>query len=310
MAETVIRTEDLSRSFDGTLAVDRLSLSVTRGEVFGLLGPNGGGKTTTVRMLCCLLAPSLGTAEVLGINVTRPQGNEEIRQRVGFLPEAPGLYDRLSAFRNLDFHARLYGVPPERRAERIESLLRRLDVWERRDDAIATFSRGMRRKIALARSVVHEPEIVFLDEPTANLDPEAAITVREMILELRREGRTVFLNTHNLDEAGRICDRVAVLKTRLRAIGAPRELGRQRFGRWTRIELAAPSPDVERALGSTNLARGLRANGNHLSVQVDDPTKDNPLLAELIVRAGGQVVEIGEEHHGLEELYLSLVEER
>ncbi|MCI4317678.1 MAG: ABC transporter ATP-binding protein [Thermoplasmata archaeon] len=308
MAEAVIRTEGLSRRFDAAVAVDGLTLRVDRGEVFGLLGPNGGGKTTTVRMLCCLLAPTFGRAEVLGIDVARPEGNEEIRQRVGFLPESPGLYERLSAYRNLDFHARLYGVPPERRAERIESLLKRLDVWDRRDDAIATFSRGMRQKIALARSVVHEPEIVFLDEPTANLDPEAAITVREMILELRREGRTVFLNTHNLDEAGRICDRVAVLKTRLRAIGAPGELGRQRFGRWTRIELSAPSPQVERVLAASAHPLGFRSDGTHLSVQVDDPTSDNPRLAAEVLRAGGQLVSIGEEHHGLEELYLSLLE--
>jgi ABC-2 type transport system ATP-binding protein len=310
VTEAVVRTSELTRRFDAVTAVEDLTLRVDRGEVFCLLGPNGGGKTTTVRMLCCLLAPTRGTAEVLGIDVSRPQGNEEVRQRIGFLPEATGLYERLSAYRNLDYHARLYGVSPERRRDRIETLLRKLGVWDRRDEAVATFSRGMRQKIAIARSVVHDPELLFLDEPTANLDPEAAITVREMILDLRREGRTVFLNTHNLTEAERICDRIAILRTRLRAIGAPRDLARERFGRWTQVVLATPSVEVEKAVEGSGLAREVRVEGTRLAVRLNDPTADTPRLADLIVRAGGRVVRIGEEERGLEPLYLSLVEDQ
>lgn len=307
MSETVIRTDRLTRRFGSTTAVSDVTLEVSAGEVFALLGPNGGGKTTTVRMLCCLLAPSSGTAEVLGESVSTPQGSERIRSQVGYLPELPGLYDRLSAYRNLDFHAQLYGLAESRRAERIEQLLRMLDVWERRNDPVATFSRGMRQKIALARAVVHDPKLLVLDEPTANLDPEAALTVREMILDLRREGRTVFLNTHNLDEAQRISDRVAILRTSLRAVGRPKELATRQFGTWTRIELESASGAAREALQATGVALEVRGEGRQLEVRVADPVKDNPVLTAAVVRAGGRIIRVGEEERGLEELYFSLV---
>lgn len=307
MAPPVVRARGLGRTFDATVAVEGLDLEVGKGEVFGLLGPNGGGKTTTVRMLGTLIAPTSGEAEVLGIPLGGEEAGERIRGRIGFLPEYHGLYDRLSAERNLDFHAQLYGMAPADRKARIEQLLKALGVWDRKDDAVATFSRGMRQKIAIARAVVHDPELVFLDEPTANLDPEATATVRTLILDLRKEGRTVFVNTHNLDEAQRVCDRVGVLKRRLLALGTPSDLARQRRGMSTRIELKATSPAVVQALRSSVPPDRVRVEGSSVLVAVDRPEEENPRLAQVVVRAGGEIVSLREEEHGLEQLYLQLV---
>jgi ABC-2 type transport system ATP-binding protein len=307
MGSPVVLARGLGRRFGSTVAVERLDLEVGKGEVFGLLGPNGGGKTTTVRMLGTLIAPSEGTGEVLGIPLGEPGRGEEIRERIGFLPEYHGLYDRLSAWRNLDFHAQLYGMSPADRKARITSLLKKLEVFDRKDDAVATFSRGMRQKIAIARAVVHDPELVFLDEPTANLDPEATATVRSLILDLRKEGRTIFVNTHNLDEAQRVCDRVGVLKRHLLALGTPADLARQRQGMTTRIELATPSDAVVRALRAGFPQSELRVEGRSVIVSVTQPDEENPRLARAVVEAGGSIVSVQEEAHGLERLYLQLV---
>ena len=187
-----------------------MDLEVRRGEVLGLLGPNGAGKTTTVRLLAALIEPTEGTASVDGLDVRRQP--DEVRARVGILTETPGLYEKLSATANLDFFGRLYGLDAATRAERIERYLRLFSLWDRRDDAAGTFSKGMKQKLAIARALLHEPAVVFLDEPTAALDPEAAHIVREAIEAIRRSGRTIVLATHNLYEADRLCDRVAFVR--------------------------------------------------------------------------------------------------
>src|SRR6188508_892735 len=198
----------LGRRFGDRWAVRDLSIEVRRGEVLGLLGPNGAGKTTTVRLLTALIEPTEGRAWVDGLDVTeRP---EEVRARVGILTETPGLYEKLSATANLEFFGRLYGLDASTRAERIEHYLRLFSLWDRRDDVAGNFSKGMKQKLAIARALLHDPAVVFLDEPTAALDPEAAYVVREAIEDLRKAGRTIVLATHNLDEADRLCDRVAL----------------------------------------------------------------------------------------------------
>src|SRR5512137_909416 len=223
----MIHTEGLTKRFKETLAVDGLNLDVAEGEVFGFLGPNGAGKTTTVRMLTSLIAPTSGTATVAGFTVGKQ--DTEIRRTVGVLTETPGMYDNLSAEYNLRIYAKLYEVRDGPAA--VEKYLKMLGLWERRFDAAGTFSKGMKQKLAIARCLLHEPRLLFLDEPTAALDPEAAHLVRDFIAELKKEGRTIFLCTHNLDEADRLCDRIGVFKSRLLVVDTPARLRSQLFGR-------------------------------------------------------------------------------
>ena len=236
----MIRTEHLTKKFGPTLAVEKLSLTVQEGEVFGFLGPNGAGKTTTVRMLTALIRPTNGSATVNGFQLGKQ--NTNIRECVGILTENPGMYDNLSAEYNLEIFANLYNVQDV--AGQVEKYLRMLGLWERRKDPVGSFSKGMKQKLAIARSLLHEPRIIFLDEPTAALDPEAAHMVREFIQELRNLGRTIFLTTHNLDEADRLCDRIAVFKTRLLVVDSPETLRTQLFGRKVVFHLRGGDPSL------------------------------------------------------------------
>src|SRR3989442_11794800 len=204
----LIEIENLTRKFGDLIAVDGVSLRVGDGEVFGFLGPNGAGKTTTVRILCCLIGKTSGKATVGGFEVGKDADAMEIRKLVGLLPENVGLYNELSAYENRDFYGRLYEVSEQDRRERIERFLKMLGLWEKRDVPAGVFSKGMKQKLAIARALVHNPQVLFLDEPTANLDQESSRTVREFILELRKEKRTIFLNTHNLDESQRIGNKI------------------------------------------------------------------------------------------------------
>src|SRR6476660_6183895 len=220
--DVALRTTGLGRRFGDLWAVRSIDLEVHRGEVVGLLGPNGAGKTTTVRLLTALIEPTEGRASVDGFDVVAQP--DEVRARLGILTETPGLYDKLSATANLDFFGRLYGLDATTRAERIERYLRLFSLWDRRDDIAGTFSKGMKQKLAIARALLHDPAVVFLDEPTAALDPEAAYVVREAIEDLRRAGRTIVLATHNLDEADRLCDRIAFVRGGLLRIDSPARL--------------------------------------------------------------------------------------
>src|SRR5690554_6877577 len=232
----MIRTENLTKQFGDLTAVEDLSIHVREGEVFGFLGPNGAGKTTTVRMLTSLISPTRGTATINGYRLG--QQDTDIRRTVGILTETPGMYDNLSAEFNLMIFANLYEVKDP--AGQVEKYLRMLGLWERRFDAAGTFSKGMKQKLAIARALLHEPRIIFLDEPTAGLDPEAALLVRDFIMELKKQGRTIFLCTHNLDEADRLCDRIGVFKTRLLVMDTPANLRSQLFGRKVVFHLANP----------------------------------------------------------------------
>ena len=223
----MIHTDKITKQFGKVLAVDSLSLDVREGEVFGFLGPNGAGKTTTVRMLTSLIGITSGSATVAGFAVGRQ--DTDIRRTVGVLTETPGMYDNLSAEINLRIFAELQEVKDVK--GQVEKYLKMLGLWERRLDAAGTFSKGMKQKLAIARALLHEPRILFLDEPTAALDPEASHLVREFIAELKKEGRTIFLCTHNLDEADRLCDRVGVFKTRLLVLDTPANLRKSAFGR-------------------------------------------------------------------------------
>ena len=304
----MIHTQDLTKTFGeaehAMTAVDHLTLDVAEGEVFGFLGPNGAGKTTTVRMLTSLIAPSSGSASINGLVVGRD--DQAIRQTVGLLTETPGMYDRLSAEKNLTIFARLYSVPDP--AASVAKYLKMLGLWERRQDEAGSFSKGMRQKLALARALLHEPKVLFLDEPTSGLDPEAAKLVRDFIEELKTEGRTIFLCTHNLDEADRLCDRVAIFKSRLIKVDSPANIRQQLYGRRVVLHLAQLGEPLAAAARALPFVKEVQAVDNKLVVALDNPEADNPALIRALVGAGAEIQFVGEIRHSLEDVYLRLID--
>lgn len=304
----MIETENLTKKFGDLIAVDGVTLRVEEGEVFGFLGPNGAGKTTTVRMLCCLISKTSGAARIAGYDVGNDGDSLKIRKLIGFVPDNVGLYDTLSAYDNLDFYGKLYDCTEAQRKENIQRLLKMLGLWEKKDVAAGTFSKGMKQKLAIARSLIHDPQILFMDEPTANLDPESSRTVRDFILDLKKEKRTIFLNTHNLDEAQRICDKIAILNTKLMAIGTTEELERSVSGRKTVIQLEQLSDAILAALKKLPVGN-VAVDGNKLTIDVANPEKENAAIVEAIIRAGGHVQSVTVVGSSLEDAYLKLVRE-
>jgi ABC-2 type transport system ATP-binding protein len=302
----MIDTENLTRKFGNLTAVDSLTLHVDDGEVFGFLGPNGAGKTTTVRMLCCLISKTSGDARIGDYDVGIEADSLKIRELIGLVPDNVGLYDDLSAYDNLDFYGKLYDCTAAQRKENIERLLKMLELWEKKDVAAGTFSKGMKQKLSIARALIHDPQILFMDEPTANLDPESSKTVRDFIIELKKEKKTIFLNTHNLDEAQRICDRIGILNTKLMAIGTPEELEKSVQGRKTVIQLEQAGDAIIAALRKLPL-RNLIIDGNKLTIDVTNPEKENVTILDTIFRAGGHVQSVTVVGSTLEDAYLKLV---
>ncbi|AKF08035.1 ABC transporter ATP-binding protein [Sandaracinus amylolyticus] len=299
----MIRAENLGRRFGDFVALEGLDLEIAEGEVFGLLGPNGAGKTTTVRLLTAVISPTTGRATVAGFDVATQA--EQVRAHVGILTETPGIYVRLDAVENLRFFADIHGLRDT--DARIRAVLERLDLWARRKEPVGGWSKGMRQRLAIARAVLHEPKVVFLDEPTSALDPAAARTVRELVTELRREGRTIILCTHNLDEAERLCDRIGVLRTRLLRVDTPAGLCRDLERACTIVRLATAHgaiADVARALP---FVRDVELAGDTLRIALDDPESQNPALVRALVEAGAEIRTVSEEVRTLEQVYLELV---
>ena len=303
----MIELENLTRKFGELTAVDNVTLKVNKGEIFGFLGPNGAGKSTTVRMLCCLISKTSGEARVGDFDVDHEEDRLKIRKTIGYLSGDVGLYENLSAYKNLDFYGKLYEVPSAEREENIKRLLQLVGLWERKNDAAAGLSKGMKQKLAIARTLIHEPQVLFLDEPTANLDPLAAKTVRDFILELKKEKRTIFMNTHNLDEAERVCDRIAVLKTKLIAVGSPEDLERSVSNRRTVIHLESNGNSVLAAVKKLSTVKSVSKSENKIILDMDNPEKDNPQLIRTIVAAGGNIQYVTESRSTLEDVYLKLV---
>ena len=293
----------MTKRFNETLAVDGLSLDVAEGEEFGFLGPNGAGKTTTVRMLTSLIAPSSGTATVGGYVLGKQDTN--IRRTVGVLTETPGMYDNLTAEYNLRIFAELYEVQDV--PAQVEKYLKMLGLWERRFDPAGTFSKGMKQKLAIARALLHEPRILFLDEPTAGLDPEGAHLVREFIAELKKEGRTIFLCTHNLEEADHLCDRVGVFRTRLLVVDTPARLRASVFGRKVVFHLRAAEDIMADEIRKLPFVREVNVIENKIIVSLDEPETRNPEIIRSLVKAGADIQFVGELRHSLEDVYLQLV---
>lgn len=307
MNPAMIHTRDLSRTFGQVKALDGLDLDVPAGIVFGFLGPNGAGKTTTIRVLLGLLEPTAGRADVLGFDTRR--GGDDIRRQSGALLEHTGLYERLSAQDNLDFYARVWGLDARRRESRIKELLGPLGLWDRRHETIGTWSRGMKQKLAVARAILHKPALLFLDEPTAGLDPVAASAIREDLGRLvEREGVTVFLTTHNLAEAERLCQRVAVIKQgRLLAVGHPEEL-KSRHAIGAEITAAHIDDAVLAALRARADVKGAEWRDGRLILGLRDRAELAPIIT-MLVGAGVEIEEARKDRNTLEDVFFTLMEE-
>jgi ABC-2 type transport system ATP-binding protein len=308
----VVRASDLGKRFGPIPAVSGVSFEVQAGEVFGLLGPNGSGKTTTLRMLAGLYRPDEGDAVVAGLSAS--QAPDRLRERVGLLTEQPGLYDRLTARENLAFFARLYGVKRSEVDGRIDHWLGRLGLSEKRDERAGTLSKGQRQKLAIARAFLHEPPVVLLDEPTSGLDPESASVVRETIAALSGEGRTLILCSHNLFEVERLCRRVGVLRAR------PGEGGKLLLvtevshlrgrAKTTTIRLAGPAEPFVQALRSLPGVIGAQAEGTQLRLEFAEGVVATPQAIAELVQRGAAILEVTLAERHLEDAYLALVADR
>ena len=303
-----IQTNQLTRSFGDLKAVNRLTLDVPRGTVFGFLGPNGSGKTTTIRLLLGLLDADSGEARVLGFS-TKTQA-DEVHTRCGALLEHHGLYERLSAVENLDYYGRIWHLSKPDREKRIHELLEPMDLYKRRDEPIGRWSRGMKQKLAVARTLMHRPELIFLDEPTAGLDPVASAALREDLATLvAREGVTIFLTTHNLAEAEKLCNQVGVINHgQLIANGSPADLRARTSAPRLYVTGRGVTPQVLEDLKKNSLVTGIAQQNGRLTVDLDDLTRSHEIVSQL-VGDGVMIDEVWKEKVDLEDVFLQLVEE-
>jgi ABC-2 type transport system ATP-binding protein len=308
ITKAAINVEHLSRAFGAIQAVDDLTFAVPQGSVFGFLGPNGAGKTTTIRLLLGLIPPTSGSAHVLGFD-TRTEG-DQIRQHTGALLEHAGLYERLSAYDNLEFAGRVNCMPGPERRTRIEELLTHFGLWDRRDQRAGEWSRGMKQKLAVARAVLNRPAIVFLDEPTAGLDPEASVSLRADLVSLAaKDGTTIFLTTHNLAEAERICHLVAVIRSgRLLTVGSPAQLRAQSGSPQVTFSGAGFTPQVIDDLRHAPGVTAVHQEDGRLTAELG-PDGRIPLLVRLLVEAGAELEEVRPGQTSLEDAFLTLMEQ-
>ena len=301
-----IETTALTRTFRRKIAVEDLTLKVPSSTVFGFLGPNGAGKTTTVRMLAGLLPPSSGTGVVAGCPLN---GNlDRLRRRIGFLTESPGLYEQLTAWQNLLFFARLYGLSEKSAQSQVEKYLKLLGCWEDRHKPVGSFSKGMRQKTAIVRALAHEPEILFLDEPSSGLDPAAARFFRDFVKSLRASGRTIFLTTHNLAEAEDICDYIAIMKTRLILEGSQSQIRSELAGTVVTIRFCTPAESWLPIVQQLEYAQEVTVTQSVLRVNLVDPQRDTPKLIRALIEAGAEIYAVEPARKSLEEIYLELLD--
>jgi len=300
----MIETFGLTRKFANLTAVEDLSIQVRKGEILGFLGPNGAGKTTTIRILSGIIAPTKGHAVVAGIRTDKAA--ESLHEVIGLLTESPGFYQRLNATENLLYFAGFYDIDV---GTQVDKYLKLMGLWQRRTDKLETFSKGMKQRLALARALLHNPKVLFLDEPTAGLDPESAQEVRKLIRRLKEEGRTIFLSTHNLEEAESLCDRIGLFRTKLIALDSPKNLRNRLFQRQVVVELSSIDKELVEAVRNLNFVQQVEIEKTQLIIELKDFDKNRPELVRRIVQRGGSIQSVSEKKHSLEEIYLTLIKE-
>ena len=307
MTRNVVQASGLTKKFGSLVAVDHMDLSVNAGEIFGFLGPNGAGKTTTVRILCGLMMPTSGMATVVGHDVvTEP---EEVKQRIGYMPQAYGLYDDLTVDENLEFFGSVYRVPRDERRKRADEILQLVRLEEFRKHYAGQLSGGMKRRLSLAVSLIHNPELLILDEPTAGIDPPLRRIFWQYFRELNKRGVTFFINTHYMDEA-ELCDRLALISYgKLVSLGSPTELKRKAVG-GERIELVTTDlPRTDVILKDSELVREIKSSNGGIQLIVDEAASAIPKLTSLLREHGVEVLQVKQLQPSLEDVFIKLVED-
>jgi ABC-2 type transport system ATP-binding protein len=305
--ESMIKVENLTKKFGDVLAVDNISFSIDKGEIFAFLGPNGSGKTTTLRMLSALISPTSGKIEIDGKELSKHSSS--IRSIIGFLTESPGMYEKISAYENLKFYSSFYDMDNKKRMDNIEKFLNMFGLWNRKDDLVATFSKGMKQKLAIARALIHEPKILFLDEPTSGLDPESAHMVRNFIESLKKSNTTVFLCTHNLEEASSLSNKVCIIRSKIIKVATLDELQNRNEIKRFEICLAQDASLFEDVLQGFDGVETYEASGHIIKISLKDFKKNNPMIIREFVKRDADIIYFNEIKESLEEIYLNLIKE-
>lgn len=304
----MIEISSLTRSYGNSIGVEDLTFNVDDSEILAILGPNGAGKTTTLRLMTGLISPTNGYVSVDEKRTDSLSNLPYIHRVVGILPEVPGHYENLSAYRNLEFFGKLHGMTDAQIEQRSKELLVEFELWEKKDDAVATFSKGMKQKLAIIRTVLHDPKYVFLDEPLSGLDPESSRFVREYMKTMKGDGKTVILSTHDLNDADKLSDRVAVIRNRLLAIDTPSSLKNTAFNRTVVFHLATVDGLDLDALEAMPFVKSASISRGSLVVQLESPEENNPVIVEYLVKNGFRLQFLGEIRRSLEDVYMSIVD--
>jgi ABC-2 type transport system ATP-binding protein len=303
----MITVENITRKFKEITAVENISFDIDESEIFGFLGPNGAGKTTTIRMLSTLISPDSGKITIDGRD-TRSHG-EYIRQITGLLTESPGMYEKISAYDNLKYYSSFYDIPDDRRNKNIEKYLKMFDLWDRKDDLAGTYSKGMKQKLALSRALIHEPRILLLDEPTAGLDPESAHMVRNFIDSLKKEKTTVFLCTHNLEEASSLSDRMCIIKKKIIRIATLSELQSGDRGKRVEIVFAYDAERYVKLMKEISQIKNIQTDKNRAVLVIENPEASNPIILKKLIDSGAKIIYFNQIKASLEEIYLDLIKD-
>lgn len=304
----MITVENLTKKFETVTAVENISFNINESEIFGFLGPNGAGKTTTIRMLSTLISQTSGKITI--DNRSPESDGEYIRSIIGLLTESPGMYEKISAYDNLEYYSSFYNIPGTKRKDNIERYLKMFDLWDRKDDLVGTYSKGMKQKLALSRALIHEPKILFLDEPTAGLDPESAHMVRNFIESLKKEKTTVFLCTHNLEEASNLSDRVCIIERKIIRIATLSELQSGDKNKRVEIIFTENASKYIKLLEEIDKIKDIQADNNRAILVIEEPEISNPLIIKKLVGNGAEILYFNEIKATLEEIYLDLIKDK